>query len=184
MPGGRAIHIREGTPFEKETLQLDHSAMGEIVGQLVERTLDHYLVIHDREVAKKWYPDTDKFFSVRRFRPKSLTPRYNQVGTLTGGGRFPRAIRGWSGDLAFLVDDKGHGRRALIFEVKYGDGKLSQGQKEFFGKVLVDPASCLPDLKAAKVVLVRCSAFDLGTATLKVRWMEYVPDDSGAGDDD
>ena len=180
MPGGRAIHIREGTPFEKETLQLDHSAVGEIVGQLVERTVDHYLVTHDHEVAKRWYPDTDDLFSVRRFRPKPLTPRYNRVGTLTGGSRFPRAIRGWSGDIALLVDDKGHGRRALIFEVKYGDRKLSQGQKGFFGKVLADPVSCLPDLKMAKVVLVRCSGLYLGTVTLKVLWTEYVQDGSGA----
>lgn len=82
------------------------------------------------------------------------------------------------------MDDKGHGRRALIFEIKYGDGKLSQGQKGFFDKVLADPASCLADLKAAKVILIRCSALDLGSATLKVRWTEHVRDNLDAGDGD
>lgn len=183
IANGQAIRIRKDTSLENEILQLDHPTVGEIVGQLAERAVGHYLVTHDREIAKRWYPDTDELFSVRRFRPKPLTPRYNQVGLLTGGSRFPRTIRGWSGDLALLVDDKGHGRRALIFEIKYGDGKLSQGQKGFFGKVLADPASCLPDLRVVKVVMVRCSNLDLGTATLRVRWTEYVRDDPEAGKD-
>lgn len=59
------------------------------MGQLVERTVDHNLETQDREVAKRWYPDTDEVFSVRRFRPKPLTPVYNQVGILTGGEQIP-----------------------------------------------------------------------------------------------
>jgi len=77
-------------------------------------------------------------------------------------------IHGWHGDIGFLINGKDFGKKAIIFEIKFGHIHVTPGQREFFDDIIKNPSKYMKHLDEVKVFLVHCVNFDLEHETMKV----------------
>lgn len=153
-------------------LTFDSEVVRGRVARLVEDLLTGYIARNKYPLARELFPEGDWQRScvevVWPFSGSSPRP----VGHLTG--RHRTRVYHWHGDVALLVHRKDLGKRAAIFEVKYGrEAKPSDAQKKFFRGILKEPERYMNGLGAARVFVVRCTEVNTAGATLDVKWHEY-----------
>lgn len=158
----------------KTTIQLSEEHIKGMLSKLVEQWMIFHIRINSEEIANLIYPDTigDDRMEIYPLHVNTNTSEHRPFGYYTKGKSW-RTVYGWHGDVALLLNSKKHGKRAIIFEVKFGHIQISAPQHVFFQKVVAEPESCLKKLKEAKVIIVHCFDLDLEKNELTTRWFEY-----------
>lgn len=102
-------------------------------------------------------------------KPNSEHP----VGYITGNKS--KTIHGWCGDMVFVLHDAENGKRAVVFEIKFGRGVITIPQKKFFVSASTEcPSKFMYNLNELKVYIVKCFHLNLETNEISMRIYEYI----------
>lgn len=146
----------------KITIPLNSNKMRNIMSSLAEEIAKDYIMKNILEIVQKECPEIKMsgIASLRFFETKK-TRDDKKLGVIKGKTGI-RTILGWCGDLVVILNDKIHGKTAIIFEIKYGKGTLTNGQEKFFEWVREDnPSTFMKKLDRIKIFKVITRRLDL-----------------------
>lgn len=164
-------------PIKKEsnenTVNIPDGNMNGYIGRLVEEIVIDHILHNHQKLIHDIYPDQSEFSTMQILKTDPDGNRQHGVGQITGK-KGSWIIHGWNGDLVLILHDKEYGKRAIIFEIKYGRINLSDSQKIFFKKASMDnPDYFMRGLNDIKIFIVHCTDLDLRSKTIKMDIHEY-----------
>ena len=155
-----------------KNIQIPDAEMNRIMGDLAEKIAINEIVKNHRQIIQMIYPDTEEKSAIQILNTYATEFRVKPIGHI-GMKNRKKTIYGWYGDLVMIIHSKQHGKRAIIFEMKYGKGKLTNGQKEFFKEAINEsPSDYMPKLNDLKIFIVHMSKFSFIEKSID---MEIVP---------
>ena len=166
------------TPIKKQSngnniVNIPVNSMHGYVGRLVEEIVINHILHNHPKLIHDIYPDQSEFTAMQTLKTDPDGHGQYGVGEITGK-KGSWIIHGWNGDLVLILHDKEYGKRAIIFEIKYGRINLSDSQKKFFKKASMDkPDYFMRGLNDIKIFVVHCTDLDLKSKTIKLDIHEY-----------
>jgi hypothetical protein len=164
----------------KETLTFTSEHVKGKLALLVESLIIDYILMNRENILKIVYPEQSGGISSRWLMPHPNST--GEVGLLKRAGGKNRdakyfknvyKVSKWYGDFGMVLNDKEHGKRAVIFEIKHGRVCISTGQHKFFQEIKANPNKFMDNLKEVTIIIARGYNLDLENNTLDIQWMEY-----------
>ncbi len=168
-------------------VQLDYDVVKHLLARFVERYMKNYILENHRSFINEIYPDTkDEPLAIKILDPIPILegggvegldfkPYLGQIRKRTVK---KSAIYGWHGDLAILVNSEKMGKRAIIFEIKFGSIQISKAQHKFFIDISESPNKYIEKLNDVKIYIVNCHSLEFKENTMEVRiYPYYFPDE-------
>lgn len=161
--------------IEKINIKLSVSEMNGLIGRIAEQIAISHIVQNHKQIVHEIYPDIQEQSVVQIYNTYATEFREMTIGHI-GMKYRKKVIYGWYGDLVLIINSKEHGKRAIIFEVKYGNSKFTNGQKEFFRKVANEghPSNYMPKLEELKIFIVRMSNFSILDKGIDMEIIPYL----------
>lgn len=156
-------------------IEIERGKMASYLGDLVERiAIDHILANH-RSIIEGAYPNQSEHTNIQILRTNPELNGYNTIGDITGK-KGSWLIHGWNGDLVLILHDDKYGKRAIIFEIKYGKIHISNSQKKFFTSASIEiPSIFMDKLTDLKIYIFHCQYFDRQNNKITFNMYEYMP---------
>ncbi len=156
-----------------DIINIPDGHMNGYLGRLVEQiVIDHILANHQK-IIKDIYPEQSAFSNLQMLKTDPDGNGQYGVGQITGK-KGSWLVHGWNGDLVLLLHDQEYGKRAIIFEIKFGRINLSKSQRVFFKKVSIDkPDYFMSGLNDIKVFMVHCTDLDIKSQTINMEIYGY-----------
>lgn len=159
-------------PDNIKNIQILDAEMNRIMGDLAEKIAITDIIRNHKEIIQMIYPDIEEKSAIQILNTYATEFRVKPIGHI-GMKNRKKVVYGWYGDLVLIINSKQHGKRAIIFEIKYGNGRLSNGQKEFFKQAVKGtPSNYMPKLNDLKIFIVHMSKFCFIKKSID---MEIVP---------
>lgn len=158
-------------------IEVERDKMASYLGHLVERIAIDYILANHRSIVKEIYPNQSQSdhnnIQVLRTNPESNG--YNTIGDITGK-KGSWLVHGWNGDLVLILHDDKYGKRAIVFEIKFGKIHISNSQQKFFTSASLEiPSKFMSGLKDLKIFIFHCQYFDRQTNKITFYMFEYMP---------
>lgn len=162
--------------MRKGVIEIDYHRMATYLGHLVERIAIDYILDNRKSIIKQVYPNQSGLVRVQILKTDPDGNGKHSVGAITGSkGRY--IIHGWNGDLVLLLHDEIYGKRAIVFEIKFGRGYISRSQHQFFKMAsLGKPSQFMPKLADLKIFIFQCHSLNWNENKIDYKMHEYMPD--------
>lgn len=168
-------------------IQIDPDHMRNLLANIVEKYMKNYIIDQHKPLINEIYPDTkDDPISIRILNPIPILESGGVKGLKTKpyiGQIRKRSVKrydiyGWHGDLAIIVNSDKEGKRAIIFEIKFGSIQISRAQHKFFIAISEDTDKFLDKLNDIKIYIVNCYSLEFNENRMDVKIHEYhFPDE-------
>ncbi|MCK4545141.1 hypothetical protein KAU43_06345 [candidate division WOR-3 bacterium] len=159
-------------------IQLSNGELNHYLGLFVEKIIKDHIIKNHKGIMLIAFPEQSKQTSIKIFNIDS------QKNMIFKGMKINRAriqygdnptIYGWNGDMALLLNDGEHGKKALIIEIKYGStSTLTKPQSDFFCKVSTHKADYFMDkLQELKIFIIHCKSINIYTGEIEYNLFQY-----------
>lgn len=159
--------------------KLSQEKLNSHLGRIAETIIKQDILANAKSIVKSAYPEQSDNTSIQFFEIISDGIHGRDMGHMICGknslGLHCSKIYGWHGDLGIILNDKEHGKRALIIEIKYGNSKLTKPQTDFFLKVSTHPPGYfMKGLNGLNILIFQCTTIDFKTGDFEYIIFKYV----------
>lgn len=162
------MNPKEEVVGAKTVISIDDAHMKFMLAYLVEDYMKGHLRGNIVPIIEATFPDMigQENISLRFFNPVPNTIK--EMGSSNGSNLY-----GWHGDLCLLIHSKEHGKRAIIFEIKFGHIHISKPQHKFFIQVKENCSAFMDKLEDVHIYIVNAFDFDVKNNCLSYVLYEY-----------
>jgi len=171
--GQKQVSINDVMDTKRMDFDVQDGEKTQIYGEIAELLARNFLTRNRSLLIKQIIGGMVGNSTLQMFQTQPTTDKV--IGSITHI-KSKRLIHGWNGDFGFILNNELLGKSAIIFEVKSGQGKLTESQEKFFEEVYAeDDKSCfMKGLSNLKIIIIRIYDLDLRKGHYKLSMVDYA----------